>query len=103
VPGDANFDRAVNFDDLVILSQHYTQTAQSWSTGDFTADGTVNFADLVILAQHYGTSGITSALTQVPGNATFATDWSLAQSLAPEPTLLLSTLTLTTISTRRRR
>src|SRR5258707_363673 len=57
VPGDANGDRAVDFNDLVILAQNYNTTGgMTWDTGDFTGDGNVDFSDLVALAQNYNTS-----------------------------------------------
>jgi hypothetical protein len=56
--GDANRDRAVNFQDLVILSQNYNLAGKTFSQGnvDYSTDGKVDFADLVILAQHYNMS-----------------------------------------------
>ncbi|HEY7119260.1 MAG TPA: hypothetical protein VH475_21905, partial [Tepidisphaeraceae bacterium] len=54
--GDANRDRHVDFNDLVVLAQHYNVTGgQTWITGDFNYDGNVDFNDLVILAQRYNT------------------------------------------------
>jgi ELWxxDGT repeat protein len=55
--GDANQDRAVDFDDLVRLAQNYNAAGgKSRSDGDFTGDGAVDFNDLVILAQRYNTT-----------------------------------------------
>jgi hypothetical protein len=55
--GDANHDRAVDFNDLVKLAQHYnTVGGNTYADGDFTGDGNVDFSDLVILAQHYNLS-----------------------------------------------
>lgn len=54
--GDATRDGIVNFNDLLIVSQNYGQTNQTFSQGDFNYDGNVNFTDLVMLAQRYGTS-----------------------------------------------
>jgi VCBS repeat-containing protein len=54
---DLNHDRAVNFDDLLVLAQHYgTTSGASFSSGDVNYDGRVNFDDLLVLAQRYGTS-----------------------------------------------
>ena len=53
VPGDANFDGSVGFDDLIILAKDYGKPG-GWVDGDFSGDGIVNFSDLVVLAQNYG-------------------------------------------------
>jgi hypothetical protein len=54
--GDANRDRRVNFDDLLVLAANYNQSPRTFSQGDFTYDGRVNFDDLLILASRYNTS-----------------------------------------------
>lgn len=64
--GDANFDRQVNFDDLLAVSQRYGQsTSRGYADGNFsgaiTGSGTTSFDDLLILAQNYG-----MAFVQVP-------------------------------------
>jgi hypothetical protein len=51
--GDVTRDRAVNFDDLVIIAQNYNGTGKTWATGDLTGDGVTDFADLAVLAQRY--------------------------------------------------
>jgi hypothetical protein len=52
--GDANHDRAVDFADLVLLSQNYNRTVgMTFSTADLNYDGKVDFGDLVILSQRY--------------------------------------------------
>jgi LmbE family N-acetylglucosaminyl deacetylase len=81
--GDANFDGAIDFADLVILAQHYEQSAAPAriDIADLNLDGAVNFTDLVTLAQHYQ-GAATSDLT---GSGSFGEDWALAQSLVPEP------------------
>src|SRR5581483_1143505 len=56
LPGDANHDSTVNFNDLLTLAQHYGSSAAHWEDGDFNFDGTVNFNDLLALAQNYGSS-----------------------------------------------
>src|SRR5690606_15831097 len=54
---DANHDRAVNFDDLLLVAQNYGRTSGvGFATGDFNYDGTVDFDDLLLLAQRYGAS-----------------------------------------------
>lgn len=98
--GDTNFDGAVNFDDLLILAQHYNSPDdQSWITGDFNGDLLTNFDDLLILAQNYGMSllGESNDL-----HSSFAADWAMAQLLAPEPASLGMLIALPLLRTRRR-
>jgi hypothetical protein len=55
--GDANRDRAVDFNDLVMLAQHYnTIGGMTFDEGDFNYDGNVDFNDMVLLAQRYNAS-----------------------------------------------
>jgi hypothetical protein len=91
--GDANLDNEVNFADLLALAQNYELTGRNWLQGDFDLDGTVNFPDLLALAQNYETP------------ATVMADWSLAQSMVPEPTaaLVAAAIGATSLSRRRRR
>jgi fibronectin type 3 domain-containing protein len=57
MPGDANDNRTVDFNDLVLMAQNYNGSAgKVWGDGDFNGDGLVDFNDLVILAQNYNTS-----------------------------------------------
>jgi hypothetical protein len=77
--GDANMDGSVGFNDLLTLAANYnTNTGMRWASGDFTYDNAVGFSDLLALAANYNST--------VTG--TFAGDWSLAQSLIPEPAAL---------------
>jgi hypothetical protein len=56
IPGDANFDHAVNINDLNILLGHIGTTGTSWSTGDFNGDTSTNINDLNVLLGHIGQS-----------------------------------------------
>ena len=99
--GDTNLDGKVNFDDLISLAQNYTKpSGLDWSKGDFNRDGTINFDDLIPLAQNYN---IVGAPLTLPDNlsAAFAADWTLAQSLVPEPSVAVASLAL--FAPRRRR
>ncbi|OHB71429.1 MAG: hypothetical protein A2V70_01725 [Planctomycetes bacterium RBG_13_63_9] len=56
LPGDADFDRDVDFDDFNALVNHYTGaggTGGTWGRGDFDVDGDVDFSDFNTLANHY--------------------------------------------------
>jgi hypothetical protein len=66
IPGDANADGVVNFDDLLLVAKNYNSTVATWSQGDFTGDGTVNFDDLLLLAKNYNTTAPVSAPTPSP-------------------------------------
>lgn len=99
-PGDTNFDTQVNFDDLLVVAQHYgTVTGQKWTNGDFTNDAKVDFDDLLLLAQHYDGS----ALADVTGDTHFQSDWALATTLAPEPGLLAAIVPILFSNRRVRR
>jgi hypothetical protein len=56
--GDANRDRKVNFDDLLILASNYNTSGKTFSQGNFNYNtgGNVNFDDLLILASNYNKS-----------------------------------------------
>jgi hypothetical protein len=100
LPGDANINGAVGFEDLVLLAQNYNLTDKTWFDGDFDLTGKVDFQDLVVLAQHYGQG------TPLPlglGTGEFASDWALAQSLVPEPTTMAACGFAAFALTRRRR
>ena len=89
LPGDANADGVVDFDDLVALAQNYNvaDAQRGWADGDFTFDGRVDFNDLVALAQNYNTSFIQPA-DALPSGTTpeLAADWVTAtNAVAPEP------------------
>lgn len=72
--GDANFDGAVDFDDLLVLAQHYGNPSDGRTdVADLDLNGSTDFDDLLTLAQRYA-----------PG-ARFASDWVLAREVVPEP------------------
>ena len=57
IPGDANGDGQVSFEDFSILQNNYGQTGKTFGDGDFNGDGQVTFEDFSILQNHYGESG----------------------------------------------
>jgi hypothetical protein len=79
LPGDADVNGTVNFDDLGILLNNYNQ-AGGWIKGDFDFNNTVNFDDLGTLLNNYnqsaplGLSGAAASLsaTAVPEPTTWA-------------------------------
>lgn len=100
--GDANFDAQINFDDLLILSQHYGQANPDLDihVGDTDLSGQVDFGDLLALAQHYQGPAIMGGGTF---DAAFASEWSLAQAIAPEPCGVAMAGAMMTIVGRSRR
>jgi hypothetical protein len=54
MPGDANADGVVNFQDFQTLELNFGETNSRWSHGDFNEDGTVDAADLSLLLKNYG-------------------------------------------------
>ncbi|MFT3787161.1 MAG: endonuclease [Tepidisphaeraceae bacterium] len=90
--GDVNLDGVVNFSDLLMLASNYNAGATTWSGGDFNRDNATNFSDLLVMAANYG--------TQL--GSSFASDWALAQSMVPEPTLV-SAIGLAALTLKRKR
>src|ERR1700760_2340079 len=46
--GDADHNRSVDFNDLLILAKNYSKTGMTFSKGDFNYDGNVDFNDLLL-------------------------------------------------------
>lgn len=63
IPGDADRNGRVEFDDLLTIAQNYGLTGKSFAQGNFNDDeaGNVGFDDLLLVAQHYGQSNAVSA------------------------------------------
>jgi titin len=67
LPGDANLDGSVNFNDLLVLARNYNPSvAGGWAAGDFTGDGVVNFSDLLALSRNYNVTQSTGELADTP-------------------------------------
>ena len=56
VPGDANLDGQVDFEDFVVLTVNFGKTSAIWQDGDFDGSTTVDFPDFVILAVNFKTT-----------------------------------------------
>jgi len=70
--GDANWDGAVNIQDLAILATNFDTPAPNgtWGTGDFNGDRAVNIQDLAILATNFDAgkgAGAPAAALPEPG------------------------------------
>jgi hypothetical protein len=49
LPGDANLNGVVNFDDYVFTDLGFNNGLAGWGNGDFNGDGVVNFDDYVLI------------------------------------------------------
>lgn len=66
--GDANGDKAVDFEDFLVLSGNFGEEGD-WMSGDFDGDGEVAFEDFLALSQHFGD---VQSIQAVPEPATHA-------------------------------
>ena len=57
LPGDADYNGQINFDDYVRLDNGFNNGLTGWSNGDFNSDGEVNFDDYVLIDQSYNQQG----------------------------------------------
>lgn len=56
IPGDADLNGVVNFEDFVVLTNNFNLTDTDWRHGNFDFDGITNLKDFTILANHFGES-----------------------------------------------
>ena len=109
LPGDANLDGTVDFNDLVKLAQSYNTTVSAttdswWFHGDFTYDGVNDFNDLVKLAQNYNTVLLGAPPVVQGASAAFEADVARAFSSIPEPgTMSVLAIGALALLKRRRR
>lgn len=64
IPGDANADGAVDFADMMALTNQFGTEGGGWAGGDFNLDGRSDFDDFQILAKNFATS--VEGAAQVP-------------------------------------
>ena len=53
-PGDANQDYQIDFEDFLILAEHFGEEDAVFDEGDFDGDGRVSFLDFLVLAENFG-------------------------------------------------
>jgi len=105
LPGDANLDNTIDFNDLLAVAQNYQSgNISTWVQGDFNGSGSVDFNDLLLVAQHYGTalslSGDLTADSIMVGQ--FETDWHSALASVPEPSVAMVLGAMSLLALRRR-
>jgi hypothetical protein len=92
LPGDADLDDDVDFDDLSALARYYGHlNDMMWMQGDFDGDGDVDLIDLTRLATYYQ-GGASQAMA----------DFQSLTSKVPEPSMLGVALLGLTLMRRRR-
>jgi len=78
IPGDANEDGKVAFDDFLVLSNSFDNPRGPngtflWSEGDFNYDNLVGFNDFLVLSTNFGTTSDTATAVPEPtGSAWWA-------------------------------
>lgn len=104
LPGDADLDTDVDFNDLLVLAQNFNASGKSWATADFTGDGASLFDDLLLVAQNFGTTLLADGtIGALEGVGDFDIAWQLARSVVPEPTTLGLVAAGSLLALRRRR
>ena len=85
LPGDANLDGTVNFNDFLVLQNNFNQPNTRFDQGNFNYDGVTNFNDFLVLQNNFGQSitgePVTVTKQQVAAMSAFAT-----ANAIPEPT-----------------
>jgi len=75
IPGDANLDGSVAFDDFLALSKNFglPPFTDGWFGGDFNLSGETDFLDFLILSENFGrTKELTAAAVPEPTSAMLA-------------------------------
>jgi MYXO-CTERM domain-containing protein len=68
IPGDADLDTVVDFDDYQTLERNFG-TGTTWGQGDFNLDGNVDFSDYQILERNFGQQLLDAAAPEPGGLA----------------------------------
>lgn len=101
VPGDANHDGAVGFDDLITVARNYgLASGATWEQGDFNGDGKVGFDDLLTVARNYGETLTAGQLAALSPEIRLDVEAAFAQ--VPEPATALAGLAIMGLLLRRR-
>lgn len=68
MPGDANLDGGVAFDDFLILSSNFGGVG-GWADGDFDASGDVAFGDFLLLSSNFNTDSVSLSIPEPGGSS----------------------------------
>lgn len=83
LPGDANLDGSVNFNDFLILQNNFSAPGTRFDQGNFNYDAQTDFNDFLVLQNNFGQSVTGAAVSISP--AEFAAVAAFASSQVPEP------------------
>jgi hypothetical protein len=99
LPGDADLNGTVDFNDFLVLQNHFGQPNTTFATGDFNFDQQTDFNDFLALQNNFGTSvagtPFVATAAEVKAMTAFA-------AVVPEPAGLAA-LGLGWVAIRRRR
>lgn len=66
VPGDADGNGVVEFEDFLLVAENFNMPGD-WTMGDFTGDGQVNFTDFIVTSNNFGSSAtVASGVASIP-------------------------------------
>jgi hypothetical protein len=86
LPGDANMDGEVNFQDYQVLERYFGRPG-TWRDGDFNRDWAVTFTDYQLLEANFGRGG--SGTAPADSSAPATGDLRVTENSAGEPSILL--------------
>jgi|GEM_PF-3589310 len=72
LPGDANFDGAVDFQDFLVLSENFNNGSGGWAEGNFDGQQGVGFPDFLVLSDNFGaTAALTTSVPEPSASQMF--------------------------------
>jgi hypothetical protein len=99
IPGDANLDGSVNFNDFLVLQNNFNAPGTTFGQGNFDFNGLTDFNDFLVLQNNFGTS-LTGAAVSFTASQVAAIQ--AVAATVPEPTTL-AWIGISAAATLRRR
>ena len=88
LPGDANLNGAVDFNDFLVLQNNFGAPNTSFAQGNFNGDGLTDFNDFLILQNNFGQSIAGTATALTASQAAAMTAFAQTSGAVPEPSAL---------------
>ena len=73
--GDGNLDRNVNYDDFVLVFNHFGNQGTSWSQGDFNLDRITNCDDFGLLTNDFESNGAVGSVPEATASIVLVMCW----------------------------